>query len=224
MVIEAKSTTSFCNRCVRHTNHDVLAKHEDFNTFGHAGYVYDGYFIIKCAGCGWIHFIHRHQTQSGYDPYNRVKKGFTTEYPPPVARAEPEWLSEVDETLKQILQECYVALQNGSRILATTGARTALEHLMLMSIGDQGSFRGNIEKFIEQGYVQSNLKQSLLDALEAGHAAAHRGYAPTDDVLSSLFDILEGIINATLILPGRASEVQKVTPPRQKKTKANEAS
>jgi hypothetical protein len=236
---------AFCNMCVRETNHVVVAQYQRRDaTPDDMVWVINEYLTVKCAGCDHIHFLQRtlcSEDLSGDgdeydDPPWRID-----EYPPKVARRPPKWLHELrpvdptfvslttsqsdhsDETLNNILLECYAALENGSRTLAATGARTALERLMLLKIDDQGSFKDNVGKFIECGYMQSNLEQTFVDALDAGHAAAHRGYAPTENVLSDLFDIIEGIINSTLILPNRAIKVQETTPPRPKRNVARGA-
>lgn len=229
-----------CNRCYRQTRHSTVAEHQERQEHDGAGVWWlDEYKIIKCEGCEAIHFVHRSifsEEAYGEEEYWDWK---SAEYPPRIARQPPSWLQEIeathpehflygeewpilDEALAGILSECYAALHQGSRMLAAMGARAAFERLMILKIGDRGTFNANIEQFIAQGYLQENLKTPLLDAIGVGHAAMHRGYAPTDDVLFSLFDILEGVISSTLVLPDRAKKVQKVTPPRITKSKTKE--
>lgn len=217
---------AFCNECVRESNHRILAKHDyRQDADDESGIcVFNEYLTVQCAGCDHIYFLHRslcsediwHDEDGDYYEWNAI------EYPPRQARPFPIWFGEIDNNLRHILFESYAALKNGLPILATMGARAALERLMLLKIDDKGRFAANVDAFIEMGYMQRNLKQPLIDALDAGHAATHRAYAPTNEVLSSVFDVLEGIINATLILPDRAQNVQKVTPPRIKKSKTEE--
>lgn len=217
---------AFCNACVRESNHRILAEHgyrEDVDNEG-CIWVINEYLTVQCAGCDHIHFLHRSlcSEDTWYDEDGDHGEWKVIEYPPRQARPLPEWISDIDDVLRAIISESYTALENGSRMLAVMGARAALERLMLLKIEDKHGFAANVDEFIAKGYLQTHLKQPLIDAVEAGHAATHRGYAPTNDVLSGLFDILEGIINATLILPNRATELQKVTPPRQKKSKVEE--
>ena len=62
-------------------------------------------------------------------------------YPPPVSRQKPSWFEEIPYEIQCVMEEVYVALQAGSRYLATVGARTALDMLIIDKIGDAGSFK-----------------------------------------------------------------------------------
>ena len=73
--------------------------------------------------------------------------------------------------------------------------------------GDTGNFGRNIDRFIEMGFVAPHQHALFRGALiEAGHAAMHRGYKPTEAHLSALLDMTEALIAAIYVHPQRVAE------------------
>jgi len=74
------------------------------------------------------------------------------------------------------MTEIYAALHADSRSLALMGARTLVDMAILDKIGDAGSFQKKLELMEQKGFVARENRQFLSAALDAGNAAAHRGY------------------------------------------------
>jgi len=144
-----------------------------------------------------------------------------TFYPPRLSRHRPHWFVkwETNKHLtfesRRMMNEIYVALQNGSRQLATLGIRALLEHAMVIKVGDKGSIGKNIRAFFEAGYI-AELDREFFEKtlIEAGHAAMHRLYVPTDAELSALMDLTEGVIVSVFIHPATARELAAKIPRR----------
>jgi hypothetical protein len=110
-----------------------------------------------------------------------------------------------------------VALQNDSLRLAAMGIRALLEHVMVEKVGDQGSFKNNLDAFESQGFISKSQRMVMEPVLEAGHATMHRSFKPTQSHLVALIDITENIIESIYINQLRALEISKTVPPRAKK-------
>nr|WP_139231407.1 hypothetical protein [Aliiroseovarius crassostreae] len=50
--------------------------------------------------------------------------------------------------------------------------------------------------------------------MEAGNAAAHRGWAPTKEQLAVILDTVEGLLHRLLVLPTLAEELKEAVPDR----------
>ena len=180
------------------------------------------YYVLQCSGCDTISFLENYSDTEMYDySHDGEMKYYNREtiYPPRIARKLPQWLGNlrfIEDELYDVLQEIYVALQNDLPVLATQGTRTALEIAMTKKVGDKDTFLDKVNAFIEAGFMQKDLKQPLLDALNAGSASAHRGYKPNNREISEIFDLVEGIIHAVFIIPQKAKSVEAKTPKRKK--------
>ena len=94
------------------------------------------------------------------------------------------------------------------------GARTLVDMLMLDKIGDVGSFQHKLEQLEKRGLVGRQNRNFLAVALDAGNAAAHRGYQPKKEQLNHAMDIVENLLQAVYVLEGAAEELKKSMPQR----------
>ncbi len=214
---------TYCNKCQGKVNHDVMACHEERWDDEKTGlWSLDEFLVVKCAGCEEAHFLHRNLFSEDCWPEDDPETAWSVEaYPPRIARRIPDWLDELDEKIADVLRETYTALQNDLCRLAVVGTRTALEMVIVNQIGDIGGFEQKVRQFAEKGFMAQNLVDPLLKTLDAGNASAHRGYAPDEKALADIFDLVEGIINSTCIIPIRSAAVHEVTPKREKALKAS---
>ncbi len=60
----------------------------------------------------------------------------------------------------------------------------------------------------------------LEPVVQAGHAAAHRGWAPTKEQLAIILDTVEGLIHRLLVLPKLSEELEEAVPSRGSEAKA----
>lgn len=223
---EQKTLKSYCNSCKGERNHFVLADYEHKETDDEACVrVEYEYLVVRCAGCDHISFLERslfsediNQTgcdQAG-DPIYDVPWQEKI-YPPPSYRQEPDWLEELnDEILTEIMTQVYKALGTGANFLAAVGTRTALDRAIFLKVGDVRNFPAGWRKLKELGIV-SDHEITILDVtVQAGHAAAHRGHAPSDEEMSIILDTTESLLRRFFILEDDAKRLSKSIPSRNK--------
>lgn len=95
------------------------------------------------------------------------------------------------------------------------GARTTVDMYMSHTVGDTGGFAQRLAKLVADGHLSKLDSDTLNAVLEAGHAAAHRGYQPTSKEMGHVMDIVENLIQK-LALTKSAAALAKRTPPRKK--------
>jgi hypothetical protein len=218
---EIIETKAHCNTCGGERNHKVLCleesswQHQESNMSGK-----NEYAMLKCSGCGSIKLRHREWYSDG----SLVPTIYY--YPSEIFRPTPKWLLDFllevdifnDGNPYNLLIEIYVALQNDQRALAAMGIRALLESIMIEKIGDQGMFSENLNKFANEGYVSRIQRERLETILDAGHAAMHRLYKPSEEDLITLVDITESIVESIYIHGSKVERLKKRIPPRAKKT------
>ncbi|WP_214516374.1 DUF4145 domain-containing protein [Aliivibrio fischeri] len=128
-------------------------------------------------------------------------------YPPYTFRRKPSWLSNlifpfnaktgsVNKEIINLIDEVYIALQNGCNRLSVMGVRALIEHVMIQKVGDQRSFMKNMNAFQDQGFISKVQRQALDHVLNAGHAAIHRSYNPKINEVIAAIDIVENILES----------------------------
>jgi hypothetical protein len=207
-------TRAPCRRCHRDTNHHVLSVRKVDSTAeldnGQELWFQDTYEMLQCGGCEVVCLRHTHVWSE--DPEPEV-----TYYPPPVSRAMPQWSHKLPYKLNSLIGEIYTALHADSRRLALMGARTAIDIVLLEQVGDKGTFEHKLLELEKQGIVGRRSREVLAAALDAGSAAAHRGYLPRKEHLASVMDIVENVLQTVYVLEDAAADLRKTTPQRQKR-------
>lgn len=204
----------YCNSCGRETRHEVLFTVNTKDTemvddeFEVGWYHHHG--VLKCLGCETVCLrLESYFSESGHgDPPQ------TTFYPPPLARRAPDWLEDVPESQQALLKEVYAALQADSRRLAVMGMRAVLDLYLVTKVEDRGTFTEKLTQLSEQGFIGVRQRDVLAAAIETGHAAAHRGYQPTQEAMQAVLDIVENLLQAELLHP-TATALRAATPPRR---------
>jgi hypothetical protein len=143
-------------------------------------------------------------------------------YPSPVSRKAPDWSWELsilgtkdEEKLGELLNEIYQAVQGKQYRLAVMGVRAFLEQLMILKVGDKGTFAKNLSAFFEQGYISRVQRTAMEHILDSGHATIHRLHQPSEPDLNIALDITESIAASILIHQDRAKAVAARTPGRK---------
>jgi len=179
--------------------------------------------MIKCCGCENVALRHQSWFSEDTDIQGRpiIKTNY---YPPATYRQEPKWLLELfwvlpidNNFVGDLLKEIYVSLRNDSSRLAVMGVRALLEQVMVDKVGDQGSFKKNLDEFETKGFISKSQRAVLEPVLDAGHAAIHRAFNPSKEDLVSLIDITENVIESIYVNAKRAKEIQKKVPKRKKR-------
>jgi hypothetical protein len=213
----------FCNNCDKVTNHSLLASVDEH---GEQGVVHwkDTYQILKCS-CGNV-TVRKQQWCSEWQEPNSEPHYNYTFLPPRHFRKKPKWFSQLDQKLIDVLDEVYAALQHGLYYVATVGIRTVLDMVMVDKVKDIGENEDKYAALLAKGIVTENQLDLLKVAIEAGNAAAHRGYRPSADDLKHLIVITETIIEKLNIakrkeeyLLGKAFEIKSKVPLRERHRK-----
>lgn len=205
-----KPIWSYCNKCSGLTKHDCLSEKTESHSEYHDGWEYDWSKtsrFIECRGCeevtlrvDWWH--------SEYDASDD-----TDFYPPRISRPAPQWHKHLPKDWQSLLREIYAALHANSRRLAMMGARTIVDMYMSETVGDIGGFAQKLTKLVTGGHLAMQDKEVLAVALEAGHAASHRGHLPSSSEISHVMDIVENLLQKKA-LQLSAAELKKGTPVR----------
>lgn len=211
-----------CNICSQKTNHTVVAERRQADS-SPAGVGIDGeefevtYFttwtMLECRGCGHVCL----KSVEWFSEWNHGEE-IITFFPPPLSRKAPGWLDKLPEKTQKLMREVYAALHADSRSLAMMGVRAILDLYIVDRIGDVGTFREKLKAMEEQGHLSPKQVNLLDAALNAGHAAAHRGHIPSPDELEAAMDIVENQLQLDL-LDSSAKALNESTPKRPPKPK-----
>lgn len=223
MEAEAKIERFFCNECKRKTKHFIrgeFERHEDFDeVFWHKQRM----LIVECCGCENLQLVKLTLFSEDIAYFDNPATGESDSegkweeiiYPPVTYRNPPTWFEDLpDLTLRSISDEIYKSLQTGSHYLATFGSRTLIDRLMVLTVGDKGNFPKGLQALQDEGKLSSHERDILNPVVDAGNAAAHRGWAPTKEQLAIILDTVEGLIHRLLVLPKMAEELEEAVPRR----------
>ncbi|MCD6199174.1 MAG: DUF4145 domain-containing protein [Deltaproteobacteria bacterium] len=156
--------------------------------------------VVQCKDCGTTTYC----IDTKIHPGSMIGDSYTknTEYFPPIPlRIKPEWYSYLTENYQAILDEVYVALDNSLSFLSSTGARTALDQLIIEKIGDIGDFKTKVKKMVANKIIDETESAMLLAVIDAGSASAHRSYRPDNERINHMMDILEAIFYKLVVEP-----------------------
>lgn len=226
--MDQKKLKAQCNKCLGETNH-ILLHQEDQNweewiTRDQSIYGCNTFRMVKCCGCDSIKLMHQDwMSEICDDDGNPIQS--VNYYPPAISKAKPKWLSNFLSPFEpkelnfigELFGEIYSALHNDSRRLAVMGIRALIEHLMIKEIGDQGSFKKNLDSFQSAGFLSGKQKGMIEPILEAGHAAMHRGYDPNPEDVLTVVEITESLVETIYIHSTKADRLNKNVPKREKK-------
>lgn len=228
-----KSLRAECSQCRGQRNCEILAEYE--NRWDDDKYVIwgiDTYRILRCMGCDNLFFqkemIFSEDWDVDEDPVTGEHTQFlpsTFEYWPPVTKREPpDWITKIaaeDRTLYSLLNEMYAALNSGLRTLAAIGTRTAIDRASeVLQIDPSYTFAKKVEELLKLGHITSTEKDHLQSLIDAGSAAAHRGWTPEISDLDVYVTFLERFLERNFVLSKAMQEAAKSVPKKKKATKA----
>ncbi|MDX1103272.1 hypothetical protein GOL81_28640 [Sinorhizobium medicae] len=220
-----RTIKAHCNKCRGLTNSWVRAEYEFTRSEGPISWR-DSFQVLQCCGCETLSVRQEHWfsewDKMDYDDYGRIvmRPGIKEVYfPAPTVRANPEWFDTIaDEVLRNVLDELYVSLNAGLRVLASIGVRTLLDRAGYLLIGDpRGGFEGKLLALQTGGHISAKEKTALEAVADAGNASAHRGYTPTVERLGHIVDIMENFLHRAFVLASAAEDIRKATPARPKR-------
>lgn len=222
-----KQVRAHCPKCGPDRIAHVMANHVE--TGGDETVTaWSDYRILRCPACETIQLQIASSFSEDYDydedangaPILRYNESYSY-WPPLAQRRKPEWLNSIenqDPLLGSILTEVYHALDNNMPIAAATTMRTAFDQVTkLLKIDPAITFGEKLQELVQRGEVAAKDREVLEPLVEAGNAAAHRGWTPTAEQLTTMVLILEALVHRTLILNKKAKALKKHTPARPKR-------
>ena len=211
----------FCNDCKGRTNHFIRGEHSSTDNYLDGSSTSVEMLIVECCGCEHLAFV----KQTHYSKEIALHRDRVSEeeivvplwdvsiYPPVTYRAPPPWFEDLpDPTLQKIAREIYKSLETESHYLATFGSRTLIDRLIVLTVGDKGNFAKGLEALQNEGVISPHELEILQPVVQAGHAAAHRGWEPSKEQLKFILDTVEGLIHRLLVLPSLAEQLEEAVP------------
>ena len=196
-----KIEKAHCNECLHETKHFVIA--ERVISGKEPADPYDPYCkdeirwsttytMLECCGCENVSL----RREFYFSELDEIEEEF---YPPQISRMMPKWHEQLPEEWQDLLKEVYAALHADSRRLALMGARALVDMYMTVQLGDIGGFAQKIKQLDDNGLISKPNKAFLEAALEAGHAAAHRGHKPKINEVNQVIDIVENLLQSHVL-------------------------
>lgn len=209
------TTKVTCNSCGVETFHRVLFSTTEDRTdhtdeWSEPDQLLDEYEVLQCLGCKDVCFRHTRYDEGA--PYDW--DGGLHFYPPRFLRRPPKWCSQLPPDVVAVLDEVYSALAADCRRLAAMGARTLIDMAMTNKVDDVGGFEKKLQELEKKGLIDRTGHDRLFNALDVGHAAAHRGHVPSRSDLADVMDIVENLLEAMYVLDEKAKRLRKSTPRR----------
>lgn len=238
-----------CRICVHETKHQLIYQKEitkeleyspqEVEQYGSYYRYVQTFSLIQCKGCEDIrlHIL-------AQDDFHGARSHRESLYPSQRRRSAPDWVAadlhslprlalkpEKDPyvgaivgEIRDFLHEIYQAFDGGLFRVAMMGIRALIECIMVHECGDRGSFKKNCEAFFEKGLVAPSQQKMFADALlEAGHAAMHRGWAPTQGDVETLLGVVEALIKSLYIDPSKTEKIAQSLPAPAWKAKRGRA-
>lgn len=214
----ARTRASLCSECGRETTHRVRARSRRSGGNDEFSWTQTSEFL-ECAGCGCTSIRKTYWD----DNYSYPDPPEVKLFPSALSRHKPEWLWQVEPRLRQLFEEVYAALGAGTLAVPVMGARAILDVVIQGKVGDRGGFAAGLDRLTTKGLISTHDRGILDAAVEAGNAAAHRGFLPTEDDALRVIEIVEHLVSSLYVLKPAAKGLKKVTPKRRRRRKGKGA-
>lgn len=183
--------------------------------------------LLRCLGCETVFYLisswHEDDIEQWYDAAGEVQSSpiyKKTTYPRP-AGERPNWieaLEKKDKPLSRIMRQVYDAVDADSFILAAIGLRTAFDRAsQILKIDPAVPFDSKLQEIKKGGWIGETEYQILKIIVDAGSAAAHRGWEPDAAELHTLISTMENFLQRTLVTGQSPLQIGKNIPPRPKR-------
>ena len=181
--------------------------------------------ILVCRGCETPFF----QTESyfsedighRYAPDGSEEMYLIPEiqyFPSPIKRVRPDWILDLelyDFSLGSLVKDIYGCLDASLSVPAAIATRTAFDRATeLLQINPEMSFEKKLDALVNLGKISLDERDILQVLIDAGSAAAHRGWAPKTQELNTLITFLESFLHRTFVLGEAARKLKSVVPSR----------
>ncbi|UTV87545.1 DUF4145 domain-containing protein [Cobetia amphilecti] len=222
-----------CHECNNITLHEILYTRRKtfYHEEGEHPIADSLYSVVSCNGCESISFLIRSTSEDDVNHF-QTEHGYESEYIETITQypaineyERPAWLSDlarIDSKIEELYEELYNSLNVKSHVLSAIGIRTILDAFSeYIDIDTELGFASKIKAMEKTGYISKHQERIISDLIEAGNAAAHRGWRPRERQLKLLLEILNSIVYQNLILPSHHEKKLKDIPRR--KTSSDES-
>lgn len=211
--------------------HDLSEESEDHTHPEHPMWGGASHQLLRCRGCETVFYKieswHSEDWDVKFDPESGQDEMFypktVSVYPPPEPKSEkPDWtwdLHRKDSVLSQVVHEMYVAKAANLNVLTAIGMRIAFDRAtFLLGVDESLDLNKKIEKLVDDGRLGKIEAEHMQVAVNAGNAAAHRGWSPNDEDLAVLLHVLEQFLRRSFF-DAPIGQIGAAIPPRPKKKK-----
>ena len=175
--------------------------------------------ILQCRGCDEI-FIQTIETSSedGEDTehpdgtYEFICTEHTTYWPTTPKRRMPILVIDAlnSASLETCLYELYGAVDGGLHVLTAIGIRTCIDAASsCLNIDAALTFEEKLAALVDGGFIQPEDRSMLGTVINAGSAAAHRGWEPSQSQIDAMMDVLEHFLDKAFTQPLRKKKMQE---------------
>lgn len=139
-------------------------------------------------------------------------------WPTPMKKEPPKWLHKIsyeNRQLASLVSNVYHAVSSDLRVLAAIGIRTAFDmSSKSLGVDPNLSFNQKLSELLKLGKIGTEEKDILDTLIDAGSAAAHRGWVPDSQQLDTMTDTMENFLYRTFVLGAEAKRLKEKVPPR----------
>ena len=210
--MDKDQTYVYCNRCGGDTQHSLIAQRRNESKAKLEG----GYEILFVEKSDFLECQVCQQTRLRITYWNSENEHHFISFAPPASKHKaPSWLNELPPEYSDLALEIYPALDAGSLSLALMGARALLDVYISRHTGVGNDFKKKLEDLCKQGALSAKHAEILWPAFDAGSAAAHRGYQPSEYNVITALQVVENLIQQE-VLGTRTQKLKNETPQRKK--------
>lgn len=207
--------------------HGEFEKTWDWDDGMHSMWGQSDYKLAQCCGCEEV-FFHQSSWDSENCDYEYDQKTSQdivvyprtiTTFPTPTKKSkQPDWvwdIAKIDPQLFTILSEMYQAYEHDALILASVGLRTAFDRTTeVLKIDPELTLKDKVALLLKEGHIGDTESKTLGVVTDAGSAAAHRAWTPTQKEFEALLTTLEHFIQRNVVSGKSALDVADSIPKR----------
>lgn len=96
------------------------------------------------------------------------------------------------------------------------GTRAVMDTILAEMIPGVEGFKNRLTAAVDKRMLTVEQRNIISTAIEAGHAASHRGFRPSVDQLNDVLDIVEHTLHERYVLTETTQRLDGYVPPRRK--------
>lgn len=210
----SSSVRVHCNRCHAETHHALCGEckttDQCFDEVSRTQIDFaETYSLLQCQVCGQGRLqVVTWNSENDHSPPNL--------FPPSEFRRPPEWLNDLEQTQRFLLKEIYAALDAGMYAVALMGVRAVLDVWVSNQTSGGSDFAKKLGPLVTLGTLSAKQVEILKAVFDAGSAAAHRGYAPSQPDAFAAIEAVENLLQQHFLVP-KIFAMKDNTPRRERK-------